>query len=271
MPLHRRTPAAIASLVLLTMAIATIAGCPQPNGYTTRPAFPQADFEFMDGMHWIPGDPSHALVLTQRGVIWRVNTSDPAEEPAIFLDLRDRLIPQSGGEEGLLGLAFSPDYDNGGRFYVHFTGEGDVPIRPDGQARKSVISRFTAAGATADPRSEQILLELRQPHSNHNGGALAFGPDGYLYVAFGDGGSGGDPDGNGQNLGTLLGKILRIDVSGAGYAVPPDNPFVGTPGARPEIWAYGLRNPWRIAFDRANGALWAADVGKGRSRRSTSS
>ncbi len=242
----------------------SLAGCPQPNGYRGVAALPQANFSGMLGLHWFPGDPAHAVVVTRPGVVWRVNTADASEAPTVFLDISGRMIPQPADEEGLLGFAFASDYPTSGRFYVHYTALGDYPLRADGQARKSVVSRFLAGGGTADPASEQVLLELRQPFSNHNGGALAVGPDGHLYVAFGDGGSGGDPDGNGQNLGTLLGKILRLDVSGAGgYTIPPDNPFVGTPGALPEIWAYGLRNPWRITFDPQTGVLWAGDVGQG--------
>ena len=129
------------------------------------------------------------------------------------------------------------------------------------------MSRFAARADDpdrADATTEAVIMEVAQPYSNHNGGQLAFGPDGYLYLGPGDGGSGGDPSGNGQNLGTLLGKILRIDVRGVrnGYRIPPDNPFVGVQGARPEVWAYGMRNPWRFSFDSATGRLWAADVGQ---------
>jgi glucose/arabinose dehydrogenase len=169
-----------------------------------------------------------------------------------FLDISDKV--QAGGEQGLLGLAFDPDYPRTRRFFVNYTNlSGDTIV-----ARYRVSDR----PGRADPSSERVLLEIAQPFSNHNGGHLAFGPDGYLYVATGDGGSAGDPQGNGQSLDTLLGKLLRIDVAGRGYEVPPDNPFVDRDGARPEIWAYGLRNPWRFSFDRATGDLWIADVGQ---------
>ncbi|HRQ10825.1 MAG TPA: PQQ-dependent sugar dehydrogenase, partial [Trueperaceae bacterium] len=171
-----------------------------------------------------------------------------------FLDISDRT--RSGGERGLLGLAFPPDYATSGHFYVYYTGTRG----------ESTLSRFTVTPGNpdrADPTSEEILLTQEQPYSNHNGGQLAFGPDGYLYLGLGDGGSGGDPQGNGQNLGVLLGKLLRLDVSGdKGYKVPPSNPFVATAGARSEIWAYGLRNPWRFSFDRETGDLYIADVGQ---------
>jgi glucose/arabinose dehydrogenase len=172
------------------------------------------------------------------------------------LDLRDDIL--AGGERGLLGLAFSPD---GSKVYVHYSDrEGDTQL-----------DEFTMNGASVDASSRRSLLHVDQPQPNHNGGQLAFGPDGYLYVALGDGGGAGDSGtghargGNGQSLGTLLGKILRIDPTssaGAPYTVPSDNPFVDREGAEPEIWAYGLRNPWRFSFDAATGDLWIGDVGQ---------
>jgi glucose/arabinose dehydrogenase len=165
---------------------------------------------------------------------------------APFLDITDR-VNEGGNEMGLLGLAFHPNYEQNGFFYVNYTGEG-------GHTR---ISRFQASGNSADKNSETILLLIEQPYQNHNGGALAFGPDGYLYAGLGDGGLAGDPHKNGQNTASLLGKILRLDVTnGDPYSVPADNPF-GT-----EVWAYGLRNPWRISFDLATGDLWIGDVGQ---------
>jgi glucose/arabinose dehydrogenase len=158
----------------------------------------------------------------------------------------------SGGEQGLLGLAFSPD----GRYlYLAYTDR-------DGDHQ---VSELTMGGRQADPGSERSLLHFEDPFANHNGGQLAFGPDRRLYIAFGDGGSGGDPFGNGQSLGTLLGKILRIDPRASGgrpYRVPSNNPFVNRDGARPEIWDYGLRNPWRFSFDPATDDLWIGDVGQ---------
>ena len=177
---------------------------------------------------------------------------DGAVLSTAFLDIRGRV--RSGGERGLLGLAFPPDHAETGRFYVYYTDSGG----------NSVLSRFSLAGEPdrADPDSEQVLLRQDQPYANHNGGQLAFGPDGYLYFALGDGGSGGDPLRAGQDLSTLLGKLLRLDVAGNELAIPADNPFVGVAGARPEIWAYGLRNAWRFSFDRATGDLYIADVGQ---------
>jgi glucose/arabinose dehydrogenase len=196
------------------------------------------------------------FVLERRGQIRVVRDGRLAGDP--FLNIGERLT--SGGERGLLGLAFHPSFPDDPRLFVNYTDlEGDT-----------VVSSFVVPSADADqadPDSEQILLRIDQPYPNHNGGALAFGPDGYLYIATGDGGSGGDPHDNGQRLDTLLGKILRIDVDGdevdGRYSIPPDNPFVDEADAEPEIWHFGLRNPWRMSFDRATGDLWIGDVGQG--------
>ena len=177
-----------------------------------------------------------------------------------FLDIVAR-VNDAGNEEGLLGLAFDPNYAVNDHFYVYYSASAP---------RRSVISRFSTSRGDAnkaDPDSEHIILEVPQPYSNHNGGHLVFGPDGYLYIGLGDGGKAGDPHGNGENTSTLLGSILRIDVDtidiDGTYSVPPDNPFAGVGGGvRGEIWAYGLRNPWRFSFDRVTGELWAADVGQ---------
>ena len=171
-----------------------------------------------------------------------------------FLDITS--VVSSGGERGLLGLAFHPNYVGNGSFYVNYTNT----------AGDTVIARYSVSANPnqADPTSADILLTIPQPFSNHNGGQLHFGPDGYLYIGIGDGGSGGDPQNNGQDLGTLLGKILRIDVDkGPPYAIPPDNPFFGPgDGALDEIWAWGLRNPWRFSFDRLTGDMFIGDVGQ---------
>jgi glucose/arabinose dehydrogenase len=198
-----------------------------------------------------PGDRARLFVVEQPGRIRIVRNGAVA---ATFLDIVERV--GSGGERGLLGLAFHPRYADNGRFFVNYTDHGG----------DTHISEFRAQPPTsdsADPGSERQLLFVAQPFPNHNGGGLAFGNDGKLYIALGDGGSGGDPFDNGQDLGTPLGKILRIDVdAGTPFAVPPDNPFVSTPGAFPAVWAYGLRNPWRISFDRATGDLMIGDVGQ---------
>ena len=200
---------------------------------------------------------SRLFVTEQAGRVMSFPISPEPSEAEVFLDIRDR-VNDAGNEEGLLGLAFDPEFGSNGGFYVYYSAANP---------RRSVVSRFTAA-AIARPESEIVIMEIPQPYKNHNGGQLAFGPDGMLYIALGDGGLGGDPHGNGQNAATLLGSILRIDVSGVahneGYRVPPDNPFIGSPNARDEVWAYGLRNPWRFSFDRQNGDLWTGDVGQNR-------
>jgi glucose/arabinose dehydrogenase len=173
--------------------------------------------------------------------------------PQPFLDITPLVL--SGGERGLLSIAFHPRYAENGRFFVNYTD----------RSGNTVIARYTVSSNpnVADPASAVPILQIQQPFANHNGGQLQFGPDGSLYIGMGDGGSGGDPSNRAQNLGDLLGKMLRIDVDGATYTVPPSNPFVSRAGARGEIWAYGLRNPWRFSFDRASGDLWIADVGQG--------
>lgn len=198
------------------------------------------------------------MVLEQSGrVLAFPNTPESQSgETSEFLNLTDRLN-RGGNEEGLLGLAFHPQYEGNGRFFVYYSAS---------DPRRSVLSEFSAEpGGTADHSSERVVMEIEQPYSNHNGGMLAFGPDGHLYVGLGDGGAGGDPQDNGQDPMTLLGSILRIDVDGARpYEIPADNPFVGGNGGAPEVWAYGLRNPWRFAFEPNSSALWVADVGQNR-------
>jgi glucose/arabinose dehydrogenase len=194
-----------------------------------------------------PGD-DRAYVVGQRGTVARLEADGTS---TIVLDITD--LTSAVGEQGLLGLAFHPTEDLA---YVNYTdGGGDT-----------VVAEYRVADdGTFDAGSARQLLTVRQPYENHNGGGVAFGPDGMLYIGMGDGGSGGDPERVSLDVGNLLGKMLRIDVTasaGSAYTVPPDNPFVGVSGARPEIWAVGLRNPWRFAFDAATGDLWIADVGQ---------
>jgi glucose/arabinose dehydrogenase len=189
--------------------------------------------------------------VEQRGIVWILQDGVLLPDP--FVDIRDR-VNSSAFEQGLLGMAFDPEFVRTGYFYVNYTNAGG----------NTLISRFTAQlGETqTDPAHEALVLRIDQPFSNHNGGDLHFGRDSFLYIATGDGGSANDPHGNAQNLDTLLGKMLRIKVGGAEpYAIPGDNPFAAG-GGRPEIWAYGLRNPWRFSFDILNGDLYLGDVGQ---------
>ncbi|HET9803406.1 MAG TPA: PQQ-dependent sugar dehydrogenase [Candidatus Acidoferrum sp.] len=201
------------------------------------------------------------FVVEQAGHI-QIIQSNSTRVGSPFLDVTARAGFTSGGETGLLGLAFHPNYKTNRRFFVNYT-------RNNAGQLQSVIAEFTASATNADfadPATENILFTVDQPFSNHNGGGLAFGKDGFLYIGLGDGGSGGDPLGNGQNTNTLLGKMLRIDVDSApapslNYAIPPTNPFA-TSGGRQEIWLFGLRNPFRFSFDSVTGDLWIGDVGQ---------
>ncbi|MCX8062222.1 MAG: PQQ-dependent sugar dehydrogenase [Anaerolineales bacterium] len=204
------------------------------------------------GLGYTPDGSGRLLILEQEGTIrlWQDNNLSNTA----FLDIRDR-VGSRGSEQGLLGIAFHPKYAENGYFYVNYTDR-------DGS---TVIARFQAnppSANLADSASEKILLRIAQPYANHNGGAVVFGPDGFLYLGLGDGGSAGDPQNNAQSLNTLLGKILRLDVdNGEPYAIPTSNPYVNG-GGLPEIWAYGLRNPWRMSFDRQTGDLYIGDVGQ---------
>jgi glucose/arabinose dehydrogenase len=196
------------------------------------------------------GDGSvRVYVVEQGGVIRTMANGRVDAEP--FLDISDLTEPDAT-EQGLLGLAFHPDFEDNRRFFVDYTDT----------AGDTVVAEYRAQGVRADPDSARVLMRVAQPYANHNGGALEFGPDGYLYIAMGDGGSAGDPEDRAENTDELLGKLLRIDVDGGSpYEIPEGNPFaIG--GGRPEVWAYGLRNPWRFSFDRTTRTLWIADVGQ---------
>ena len=208
-----------------------------------------------------PGDGSGRLFVVERPGRIRI-VRDGKVDPEPFLDIVD-IVESSGSEQGLLSVAFHPNYEENGSFFVGYTareGEG---------AGNNTIARFRVSpddADQADPASGEVLISVPDPYPNNNGGLVLFSPDGYLYAGLGDGGSAGDPQNNGQNPETLLGSLLRIDVDGTGdgtpYAIPDDNPFADAEGGRPEVWAYGLRNPWRFSFDRETGDLWIADVGQ---------
>jgi glucose/arabinose dehydrogenase len=222
-------------------------------------AFPELNFTSPVELQHAGDGTNRLFLVEQEGIIRVFENSSTVSEYKIFLDIRDRV--RISGEMGLLGLAFHPDYTENGYFYVNYT--------TDDPNNRSIVARFevTSDPDVADEDSEYRLIRLDQPDDNHNGGKLAFGPDGYLYISFGDGGGSGDPRNNAQNRSNLYGSILRIDVDNQEgdlrYAIPEENPFRGnTSGYRSEIYAYGLRNPWRFSFDSETGVIWAADVGQ---------
>jgi glucose/arabinose dehydrogenase len=223
-------------------------------------AFPNLSFNQPVGIYHAGDNSNRLFVLERAGTIRVFENSIATNTASLFLDLRDR-VNSAGGEEGLLGLSFHPNYESNGYFYVDYTAANPT---------RTVIARYQVNGSDSNQgnrSSEYIMLQIGQPFANHKGGQLAFGPDGYLYIAMGDGGGAGDPFSNGQNRSALLGKILRIDVDhqspNLNYSIPSDNPFVGnSQGYREEIYAYGLRNPWRFSFDPVTGIMWAGDVGQ---------
>jgi glucose/arabinose dehydrogenase len=264
--LKRKTLLTVFTILVLTLVPVFVGFSPKVFGqvqssFGVQVAFPRLTFSQPVGVYNANDGTNRFFVVEQAGVI-RVfqNSANTAAAP-IFLDISDRVL--FSGEQGLLGLAFHPNYTQNGYFYVDY-----VAANPT----RTVIARYNAAPSNpnqADKNSEFILLQIDQPFPNHKGGQIAFGPDEYLYVGMGDGGSGGDPLGNGQNRSSRLGKILRIDVNtpseGKNYSVPPNNPFVGNnAGYKEEIFAYGFRNPWRFSFDSANGKFWVGDVGQNR-------
>ena len=249
----------VAGLLLAVTAVLAGLACrgeggadraPAERGYQLVPALPSATFDSMLAFTMIPGEQNEAVVATQEGFLWQIALDGSA--PAVqFGDITSLLVLDPGTEEGLLGVAFSPDYESDRQVFLSYT--AGVPGN-----RRSVISRFAVVDGTLDLPTEQVALEVPQPYRIHNGGHIVFGPDGYLYFGLGDGGA---ESASSQDRSSLLGSILRLDITDDGYAIPPDNPFVDVPDARPELYAIGLRNPWRFTFDRTTGDLWAGDVG----------
>jgi len=244
--------------LLLLAACAVPPACAQnAPQYGIEEAFPNLSFRRPTDLQSARDGSGRLFVVEQDGVIRVFENNAAVKSSAVFLDLRSR-VDHSGNEMGMLGLAFHREFGTNREFFVDYTASKLGK-------RITRVSRFTApakqSGGIAS--SEETVIEIDQPYSNHNGGQVAFGPDGMLYIGMGDGGSAGDPHGNAQNTGSLLGKLLRIDVSQKPYAIPADNPYApGSSRARGEIFAYGLRNPWRFSFDRASGELWCGDVGQ---------
>jgi glucose/arabinose dehydrogenase len=238
----------VCATMLMTYANANTP--PVPEGLTLQPFL--SDLELPVFITSVPGEDDKQFVVEKVGRVRLVRNGELQEQPV--LDIQD--LVSTGNEQGLLGLAVHPDYQNNGYIYVNYTDN-------EGQSQDTQIVRYTVTDDVADRDSAKLILSVDQPHSNHNAGMLTFGSDGYLYIVMGDGGSGGDPYGHGQNMESLLGKMLRIDVnSGDPYSIPDDNPFVGQDGVRPEIWTFGWRNPWRFSFDRDTGDMWLGDVGQ---------
>ena len=238
--------------ILLLLSLSVLLGQVQIDE-----AFPSLYFTQPIDLQYPPDESNRLFVVEQEGYIYVFENDVFVTDKTIFLDIRDRIVFE--GERGLLGLAFHPDYENNGYFFVNYTAPG--PLR-------TVVSRFQVTADdpdVGDELSEHIIIEINQPFTNHNGGQVVFGPDGYLYIGMGDGGAGGDPYGHGQNLNTLHSSMLRIDIDnpdeGLNYGIPDNNPFVGT-GYREEIYAFGLRNPWRFSFDPVTNICWIADVGQ---------
>jgi glucose/arabinose dehydrogenase len=242
---------AVLALVLAGNGRSQAAG-PPANGYSLTLLASATQFNRIVDLALIPGQVDEAIVATQKDrLIWRISLTG-AFSPVLYGDLTS-VAGGFGGEEGLLSMTFSPQFQSDGRLYIYYT---------QGLTQPSILSRFQATATDLDEGTEQVILQVPQPYDNHNGGRVLFGPDGYLYLSLGDGGASGDFLETGQDNTDLLGSVLRIAVTGeTTYSVPSDNPFVGAAGAD-EVWAYGLRNPWRYSFDRLSGDLWLADVGQ---------
>jgi glucose/arabinose dehydrogenase len=257
----------VAGIRIFVLVLVLVAAVAVEPGWAAEPPSPDAPVVHLQAvvsgltapvdMQSAHDGTSRLFVVEQGGTIRIVKGKKLLAAP--FLNISSIIV--SGGETGLLGVAFHPQYKTNGRFFVNYNRSVNGQLQ-------TAIAEYHVSSANrdlADPNSGRVLLSFDQPFDNHKGGQMAFGPDGFLYIGTGDGGSGGDPQGNGQKLSTFLGKMLRIDInSGSPYAVPPDNPFVGVSGAKTEIWAYGLRNPWRFSFDSQKAKrLFVGDVGQG--------
>ncbi len=259
----RRSMPLIILLALAVMACGSTSTPSAPAPIAMEPAFPGLPTLALPVA--LVEVPEHDLFLIalQDGLVLAVDRDGPYDAPRTVHDQRARTL-HAQNEEGLLAIALDPDFTRNGHVYAYYS------YSPGEGKRAGRIARFNTTGEgntfAFDDASELVILDIPQPASNHNGGSLLFGPDGMLYLGLGDGGWGGDPLGSGQDVGTLLGSVIRIDVRAASanepYAIPPDNPMIGREEARPEIWAYGMRNPWRMSFDRETGFLWAGDVGQ---------
>jgi glucose/arabinose dehydrogenase len=250
-----RTGHILTTLALLFAILQTSAAFAQA---TFENAFPRLNFVKPIYLTYASDGSDTLFVVEQDGrILYFPNDRDVAQAK-VAVDIR-RQVRRAGNEEGLLGFAFHPDFQKNRQVILHYSASNPT---------RNVVARYRMAddGYVIDPDSVEVLMEVPQPWGNHNGGMIDFGPDGMLYISLGDGGAANDPHNVAQNLGSLLGKILRIDVDktegSQKYAIPKDNPFVEKPGARPEVWAWGLRNAWRFSFDRKTGDLWAGDVGQ---------
>jgi len=241
------------SFIILSCALSAPASTAATPKFTV--AYPNLTIKKPVWSTLLPGS-DRELIVAQGGVIHELPKDRTAKSAPVWLDLTARVVIEKDFEEGLLGLAFHPKHETNGKFYVYYS-------RQD--PKRAILSEFVTKDGKPDASSERILLQIAQPFWNHDSGQMIFGPDGYLYLSTGDGGKGNDPLMTSQNLFSLLGKILRLDVDNKSgdlaYGIPKDNPFTGKPGIRPEIWTYGMRNPWGLHFDK-NGRLWCADVGQ---------
>lgn len=243
------------SIIIFAVIIWNLSDDKTQYNYTIQNRFSNLEFDSPLDIQSLKQDNDYLFVVERGGKIYAFENDDDVQEKSLFLDISDIIL--NSGEQGLLGLAFHPNFEQNGYFYVIYVSKDQV----------STLSRFSVGGDIiegADESSEKKLLELKQPYANHNGGQIAFGPDGYLYISLGDGGGTGDPMNNAQDRTNLFGTISRIDVdSGEPYAIPESNPYYGNEqGFKEEIYAYGLRNPWRFSFDSETENLWTADVGQ---------